>query len=448
MAIKTFKDIINNKGYRVSSDDRKIFEEGNLQSFFGLGDSDAIEFIVYDSNDNQLPQKAVNGKTVRYVPLTSSNISDYILIAEGTVLQKFQFPNEYFIDAERLLREAGYDNGIFKTQVTLINKRVGSDAEEDKLWISEISPSRTEVRLFPIKNAKVKYPELEERYALFVSNKDFRDDTIIEAFKIIEQIDSNIIGTYLKTKYGENWISKMSGEFKIKSFDEFTNKINTKFREAASYELTNRISDINDINYGKRKQTKIPLTLSSNTIVDICQRLITNIINFYLPKQDLISTAEFDAGIDESFDEVGQILQTRESDLLIDTSNPVITIKKTKTFVESNKELELKKIIKKEKPFPTSGMLLSEFCEGFDLFGKYADGNGGEYTALIIANSNQCGYNTPDGQSGSDGAGGGNGGGAGGYGGGGGGRNQEVNPNDYRGAGFGLGGEQNNISYQ
>jgi hypothetical protein len=407
MAIKTFKDIINNKGYRVSSDDRKIFEEGNLQSFFGLGDSDAIEFIVYDSNDNQLPQKAVNGKTVRYVPLTSSNISDYILIAEGTVLQKFQFPNEYFIDAERLLREAGYDNGIFKTQVTLINKRVGSDSEEDKLWISEISPSRTEVRLFPIKNAKVKYPELEERFALFVSNKDFRDDTIIEAFKVIEQIDSNVIGTYLKTKYGENWISKMSGEFKIKNFDEFTNRINTKFREAASYELTNRISDINDVNYGKRKQTKTPLTLSSNTIVDMCQRLITNVINFYLPKQDLISTAEFDEGIDESFDEVGQILQTRESDLLVDTSNPVINRKKTKTFVESNKELELKKIIAREKPFPTKGTLLSEFCEGFDLFGKYADGNGGEYTALIIANSTQCGYSTPDGPGGGSGGGGG-----------------------------------------
>jgi hypothetical protein len=345
--------------------------------------------------------------------LTSSNISDYILIAEGTVLQKFQFPNEYFIDAERLLREAGYDNGIFKTQVTLINKRVGSDSEEDKLWISEISPSRTEVRLFPIKNAKVKYPELEERFALFVSNKDFRDDTIIEAFKVIEQIDSNVIGTYLKTKYGENWISKMSGEFKIKNFDEFTNRINTKFREAASYELTNRISDINDVNYGKRKQTKTPLTLSSNTIVEMCQRLITSVINFYLPKQDLISTAEFDEGIDESFDEVGNILQTKESDLLVDTSEPVLKKKKTKTFVESNKELELKKIKQKETPFPTTGTLLSEFCQGFDLFGKYADGKGGEYTSLIIANSTQCGYNAPDPEPGG-GTGGGSGGGGGG----------------------------------
>ena len=101
----------------------------------------------------------------------------------------------------------------------------------------------------------------------------------------------------------------------------------------------------------------------------------------------------------------------------MDTSNPVLTRKKTKTFVESNKELELKKIIAKEKPFPTSGTLLSEFCEGFDLFGKYADGKGGEYTALIIANSTQCGYNAPDGQSGSDGNGGSGGGGGGGLGG-------------------------------
>ena len=145
----------------------------------------------------------------------------------------------------------------------------------------------------------------------------------------------------------------------------------------------------------------------------MCQRLITSVINFYLPKQDLISTAEFDEGIDESFDEVGNILQTKESDLLVDTSEPVLKKKKTKTFVESNKELELKKIKQKETPFPTTGTLLSEFCQGFDLFGKYADGKGGEYTSLIIANSTQCGYNAPDPEPGG-GTGGGSGGGGGG----------------------------------
>ena len=136
MAIKTFKEIIDNKGYRISTKDREIFEEGTLQSFFGFSDSDMIEFIVYDANENQLPQ-GDDGKLVRYVPLSSQNIKDYFLIADGTKLQAFQFPNEYFIDAERLIKEAGYNNGIFKTEITLLNKRVGFDNINEKLWIQK-----------------------------------------------------------------------------------------------------------------------------------------------------------------------------------------------------------------------------------------------------------------------------------------------------------------------
>jgi len=86
MAIKTFKEILNNQGYRISSNDRKIFEEGNLESFFGFGETDAIEFIVYDMEDNQLPQ--MNDELIRYIPLTTANIKDYFLIAEGTIFKK------------------------------------------------------------------------------------------------------------------------------------------------------------------------------------------------------------------------------------------------------------------------------------------------------------------------------------------------------------------------
>ena len=88
MAIKTFKEILDNKGYRINSNDRKIFEQGNFQSFFGLSNSDAIEFVVYDVNDNQLPQR--DGKLVRYIPLTNQSISDYFMIAEGTIFQKYK----------------------------------------------------------------------------------------------------------------------------------------------------------------------------------------------------------------------------------------------------------------------------------------------------------------------------------------------------------------------
>ena len=112
-----------------------------------LGKNDAIEFIIYDANDNQLPQRRYG--QARYIPLTAENIGDYFMIAEGTIFQKYKFPSEYFIDVEKLLKEAGYENGTFKTQVTLINKRIGSPSNLDKLWISEISPSRTEIRLYP-----------------------------------------------------------------------------------------------------------------------------------------------------------------------------------------------------------------------------------------------------------------------------------------------------------
>ena len=58
---------------------------------------------------------------------------------------------EYFIDTEKLLKEAGYSNGVFKTQITLLNRRLGSEPRLfDKVWTHEISPSRTEVRVLPV----------------------------------------------------------------------------------------------------------------------------------------------------------------------------------------------------------------------------------------------------------------------------------------------------------
>ena len=122
MAIKTFKEIIDNKGYRISKKDRDIFEDGTLQSFFGFSDADLIEFIAYDVNDNQLPLQinpAGDTTLVKYIPLTDENIRNYFLIAEGTKLQLGNFPKEYFIDVEQILNESGYAEGIFKTQVTL-----------------------------------------------------------------------------------------------------------------------------------------------------------------------------------------------------------------------------------------------------------------------------------------------------------------------------------------
>ena len=348
MAIKTFKEILDNKGYRVNSNDRKIFENGDIQSFFGLGQNDCIEFIIYDINDNQLPQK--DGNLVRYIPLTTDNIKDYFLIAEGTEFQKYKLPNEYFIDVERLLREAGYNNGNFKTQITLINKRVGSELNNDKLWISEISPSRTEVRLFPIRDANNINKELEDRFSLFMMGGEFRDDTINSSFNFVEAITPTTISSFMKRKYSEKWLNKMIGEFKIKNFDTFITTIHNKFLEASTYEFTNRISDLKNINYGKPNNKKTKIELSKTEIIEICKTILVSTIEYYLSKQDIKTATTFDSGINESMDTVGNVLQSLESDTIVDTASPVVKAGESKKLTQTDVELELEKEIKKELP--------------------------------------------------------------------------------------------------
>ena len=348
MAIKTFKEILNNQGYRISSNDRKIFEEGNLESFFGFGETDAIEFIVYDMEDNQLPQ--MNDELIRYIPLTTANIKDYFLIAEGTIFKKHQFPSEYFIDIERLLREAGYDNGIYKTQITLLNKRVGSNFENDKLWIAEISPSRTEVRLLPLKRGVETNPELKKRFELFIDNAEFRDDTINLAFNFIEKLNPIIIDSFLKSKYSTKWLEKMNSEFKISDFDTFSTVVYNKFIEACFYEFTNRISNITDVNYGKVKKEKPVIELPIVQIESICKQILVRCIDFYLSKPDVKKEATFDAGINDSIDIVGKVLQRLESNTKIDTTSPVIKKAQIINPILTSKELKLEEEIKKQLP--------------------------------------------------------------------------------------------------
>lgn len=280
MAIKNFKDIIDNKGYRVDSKDRKIFEEGNLQSFFGFGENDVIEFIVYDSSDNQLPQK--DGSLARYIPLSTENISDYFMVPEGILFEKNQLPKEYFIDAERLLREAGYNNGIFKTQVTLLNFRLGNNLNKNKVWISEISPSRLEVRLLPIRNSNSLNEKLEEQFSIFINDGQFRDDTSQLISVFAESITPQAISSLLINKFGEKYFNTFLAEYKIQDFQSFVTKIYEKFLEAVKNEFSNKISNIRDINYGKPKPTKETLKLSIDDIKKQSVKILIEVIDYYL----------------------------------------------------------------------------------------------------------------------------------------------------------------------
>lgn len=342
-----FKQIVENKAYRVNPNDRKLFEQGDMQSFFGLSEDDCIEFIMYDAAENQLEQKTYG--LVRYIPLTTDNINDYFLIAEGTIMTVNNLPKEFFVDVERLIKEAGFANGIFKTQITLLNKRLGSYKEKDKAWIGEISPSRTEIRLFPMLNSP-NADDLKNRFNIFYTNGNFKSDVIYNIFRMIESTTPSIIVDTIKKTFGESFYNKLKTEYKIQNFDKFALDIHKKFLQSAQYEFTNRISNIKDVNYGKPKTTKPPLQLSEDTIMNLLNILIVNAITFYLPPKDEQLQPIANNITDVSMDDAIKIIQTKESDIKIDTKPP----EQKNTYKEnpnvSDISLEYKRKLRNELP--------------------------------------------------------------------------------------------------
>ena len=396
MAIRTFKEILNNKAYRISSKDRAIFEQGNLQSFFGFSNSDMIEFIIYDINDNQLPQGEF-GELVRYIPLSSENIKDYFLVADGTLFQQFNFPSEYFIDVERLCKEAGYSNGIFKTQITLLNKRVGYESQNEKLWIQEISPSRTEVKLLPLRNEVSNKTDLLQRFRIMVDGGEFRDDTIVSVPNFIESINPTEVSGFIRKTYGDQWYDTFVREFGIKGLDNLSTTIYTKFVEAMKYEYSNRVSYIDDPNYGNPKSISPALRLDKTDVFTVAQRILIECVKKYLPQRTIQTSTEFDRTFDASRDNTATILKRRETDVVIQPKPTTITVTKKKTepikTVSFDREIDKeipkeipKPIFKDPNPIRTVKPKLG--LSSIEILPTYSGGGGGGLGSQLILDSN------------------------------------------------------------
>lgn len=327
MAISRFKDIIDNKGYKVTLADRTIFERSVNSTPFGLdsalpnqhNNTDVIEFILFDSNNNQLPQ-GDGGKLVRYIYLDDARINEYITISRVTD-NKHIHSNEYVINAERLIKDAGYSNGIFNVQITLLNRRVGTDlTAEDKLWIHEISPSRTEIRVLPVKGDtdNTVWPDLQERYNLFLKDGEFRDDTIHFVRGFIEQIDiskvlSNMMTSKGKVINGQSYINRIKEEFKIFGFETFLTDIRTKYTEAMIYFVSNCDYNVMSLNYGKPLDRNVSVSLSVAEIYDKAIDIIASVIDKVLVKRDIIKDSIFVEETSVTLDDLEQIAYIADS---------------------------------------------------------------------------------------------------------------------------------------
>jgi len=343
MSIDNFKNIEERKGYLVETEDRKIFEKEIGKSFFGAGIGDMIEFILYDSSDNQLPQ-GDSGKLVRYINLNDSNISEYFLISDNQNGKKLNDASEFVVDIEKLIREAGYSNGIFKTQVTLLNKRVGiENSSTEKLWIHEISPSRTEIRVLPIRNKGRGEPELLKRYETFTQNGNFRDDTIYFAKAFIEGIDVQLaLENFLKSKGrvsdGRTYIELIKQEFKISNFEKLLVDIKEKFVESMNYYIDGYEWSITSNRYGKPKSAVDLVELSIGTIESTALQSLLMIIDYFLPRRDIQQQSILSKEQKKTIDQLKKILKSNVSNSTYQSTTPESVSAQVRGCTDKNAE--------------------------------------------------------------------------------------------------------------
>lgn len=333
MALTNFKTIKDRKGFYVSDEDRKVFEQEIIKTNYGLNIDDHIEFIVYDSSDNQLPQDS-DGKLVRYIPLTDNNIRKYFITTKTNQTKKQNDSFEFIVDVEKLIKEAGYSNGIFKTSVTIINRRVGNESPsnpiskenyENNLWIQQISPSRTEIRVLPIKRKGIVNSDLDKRYSILTRESNFRDDTIyyiqefLENVKI-ENVLKNFITSKGKVESGQNYINLVKREFGIYNFEDFVRRIKEDWIKSITYYSENKEWRINSEFYGQPLTTPIDVELGETQFEEICRSSLIIIIDKYLPKRTYTPRNILTPDELKTFDTVAELLKTLRSDQQLTTS--------------------------------------------------------------------------------------------------------------------------------
>lgn len=423
MSIKKYTnlDLINNnstnEGKFIDDKDLFILSKNEIEkSDFGMGKYDVMEVSVYDINNNLLPQKS--GNNVAYIK--KGDIQNYLYNITNNGGQK-----ELAINIEKLLNNLGFANGILKVNINFVKKKVGSENELTRVWIQEVSPSREEIRILPLKT--------KDSYINSITNTEFKNlkslnkDFIYYKTSILDSLNSfensflTKIDSYLETKFGKDFFTILKKDFGLSKFDNFRTKIFEDFKLSVEYYLNNKYYNISESNFGKPDTVRFDnfdvygydMMLSEiQKILNICIDVNSKILKRrgvevkQLPKEFTIT--ELQKQIQNNLESFSTFTETK-----VNVYSPTGSVA---VFDDSNLGII----------YPAKGILLSTLCKGYDQYGKYADGSGGSYESLIETNSSNCGYTPPPP------SGGGTGGGTGGPSGGGGGGNPFDGPDDGR----------------
>lgn len=351
MAVEDFKNIDTRTGLRLLGKDLEIIQRGMRESNFGKGKEDIIEFTIYDASDNQLPQ-GESGELTRHISINIQNINEYFLSKDAG-----DGVEEYFIDVEKLLKEAGYNLGLFKVQFQLLNNRVGRHNTE-KLYIHEIAPSRTEIRLVPVTKADGKVDEeLFKQYDGFAKGKSFRDDVIYHIDEFLESIKvEDIIRSFIN-KHSKEYRLQILKEFKLNSLEQLFILVTKKVKEAIKYYTQGRFFDPRDaINYGQPNPNADDTFLDIGELLKNILEITCNLIDVHLPKRNVQDETYTTMVLDPSVD-VREIIKEIKGDTKFESTDTGIT-ESYDPFVEDVEDIE-DEILNEDTSDPLSFLTVS-----------------------------------------------------------------------------------------
>lgn len=323
MALENFKNIdeVINKGTSLTTElnpiDLALINQGFKATPFNIGVNDVLEFILYDSSNNLLEQKDYGN--IRYIK--GDEINEYLIRSEN-YLDKVLDGGGFLIDIKRLIKEAGFNIGVFRVQLNFVNDRVGSSVETDKLWIHEISPTRLELRLLPYDNfdetsnvdidTKI---DLNQAYNSFVLNKFSGDEVYSEIDEIINRLTpSDLYNTFRKIK-NQNYIDQLGNEFGINSFEVFFSKVLESMKVAVRHALLHKNSVIGSEQFGRSLGDDIDFTYYNKLdVIKLLNNKFEESVKFHLPKRTLADNVKLDNITQQSIDKLQDLIQTLKSD--------------------------------------------------------------------------------------------------------------------------------------
>ncbi len=241
-----------NQGEFLVGDDKFIVTKNEVEDTdFGDCKYDVMEVSVYDINNNLLPHKS--GNNVAYIK--TGDIKNYLYNLTNKGGQK-----ELAIDIEKLLNDLGFTNGILKVAINFVRNRIGSDNELSRVWIQQISPSREEIRILPLKTSNNQINQKTENQFKNVNNlnKDFKyyRKNVLDALDSFEVTYLASITDAMVARFGKDFQSVLRKDFGLSDFDGFKKRIFLDFKDSVTYWLNNRYYHISDSNFGKPSEIR------------------------------------------------------------------------------------------------------------------------------------------------------------------------------------------------